>query len=501
MSSKGFFPRGALLVALVCISSLPASAQSPHVDFVWSGALQPTSIRIVAGLSASADSVRVALTAEETFDGAYVTAYESTREASHTASFQIEALEPDTPYRYAVEVAGALDTLKVGAFRTPPEGPFSFRLIAAGCAITGSDRPVFDVIRRQNPLFYLALGDFHYENIDSDDPEAYRQAYREVLDSPPQAALYRSTPIAYIWDDHDFGPNNSDRMAPGREAARLAYQEMIPHYPLVAGRGNVPIFQSFAMGRIRFILTDLRSSRLPGRRAFGRTPTMMGARQKDWFKQELLRAKRAGEVIVWVSSVPWIYRESESSDSWGGYHEEREEIANFIKEHAIDDIVILGGDAHMVAMDDGTNSDYATGGGAPIPVIQSAPLDQAGSSKGGPYSEGEFPGPTVFPPHPGQWTLMNVEDEGRNTVCMTWTAYRTRWDRPSSRPLVDMSRCFDVPAYEPPEVAEEGDAAQEDAAEDAAKEEPPTGEAPEVGRDPGAAGADSTRIDQQGRGQ
>ena len=450
MSPKGLFLWTASLVALLCPDS-SASAQAPAVDFVWSGALQPTSIRIVTGLSAASDSVRVALSAGDTFEEAYHTAYEATNEQSRTASFRIEALEPDTEYRYAVEVAGALDTLRVGRFRTPQEGPFSFRLIAAGCAQTGSDRPVFDVIRRQAPLFYLALGDFHYENIDSDDPEVYRQAWREVAESPPQAALYRSTPLAYIWDDHDFGPNNSDRMAPGREAARLAYQEMIPHYPLVAGQGNVPIFQSFSIGRLRFILTDLRSSRLPGRRAFGRTPTMMGARQKDWFKQELVRAKEAGEVIVWVSSVPWIYPESESSDSWGGYYEEREEIANFIKEHAIDDIVILGGDAHMVAMDDGTNSDYATGGGAPIPVIQSAPLDQAGSSKGGPYSEGEFPGPTVFPPHPGQWTMMDVEDDGSDTVCMSWRAYRTRWDRPSSRPLVDMSRCFDVPAYQPPE--------------------------------------------------
>ena len=468
MSLKGAHLWLITLVALACFGASPAIAQAPSVDFVWSGALQPTSVRIVAGLSAPSDSVRVALTSNESFDEASYSGYQRAREEGRTTGFTFDALEPDTPYRYAVEVEGVLDTLRTGTFRTPAEGPFSFRMIAGGCAITGSDRPVFDVIRRQEPLFFLHLGDMHYENIDSADPEVYRQAWRAVLDSPAQSRLYRSTPIAYMWDDHDYGPNNSDRMAPGREAARRAYQEMIPHYPLVAGPGNVPIFQSFAIGRVRFVLTDLRSTRLPGRREFGRTPTLMGARQKDWFKQELLRAKDSGEVVVWVSSVPWIYRESDSSDSWGGYHEERREIADFLKENEIDDIVIMGGDAHMVAMDDGTNSDYATGGGAPIPVIQAAPLDQAGSSKGGPFSEGQYPGPTVFPPHPGQWTIMEVEDDGGNAVCLQWKAYRTRWNRPSSRPLVEMSRCFDVPAYQP---AQQADEEQVGGAQDAGSDE------------------------------
>ena len=176
---------------------------------------------------------------------------------------------------------------------------------------------------------------------------------------------------------------------------------------------------------------------------------MMGGRQKDWFKQELLRGKKDGDLIVWVSSVPWIYKENPESDSWGGFAEEREEIANFLKKNEIENIVILGGDAHMVAYDDGSNSDYATGGGTPIPVVQSAPLDQAGSRKGGPYSEGMYPGRSVFPPHDGQFTLMEVTDDGGDELCIDWSSYRTKWQRPSTRRIVEMSRCF---AMEPVET-------------------------------------------------
>ncbi len=436
--------RSAPLLFLLLLAPALA-AQDARVEFVWSGALQPTSVRIVAGLLPGTDSVRVALADSTGFDEPFFSAFRTVNPESRTVAFTFDELEPDTPYRYAVEVDSALDTLRAGRFRTMPDGPASFRLIASGCARTGSDRPVFDVIQRQEPLFFLHLGDMHYSDIESSNVQAYRDAYREVLASPVQAALFRDVPIAYTWDDHDYGPNNSDRRAPGRDAARQAYQEMIPHYPLAAGSGNVPIFQSFSVGRLRFILTDLRSSRRPFRRALQNTPTMMGDRQKDWFKEELLAAHEAGEVIVWVSSVPWIYRDNPESDSWGGYAEEREEIANYIKEAGIENMVIMAGDSHMTAMDDGTNSDYTTDGDGPrIPVIQAAPLDQAGSTKGGPYSEGEFPTRSLFPPHNGQWVLMEVEDDGGDELCISWIGYRTRWDRPSSRPLVDMKRCFEV---------------------------------------------------------
>src|SRR5438552_2900996 len=44
----------------------------------------------------------------------------------------------------------------------------------------------------------------------------------------------------------------------------------------------------------------------------------------------------------------------------------------------------------MLAADDGSHSDFASGGGAPIPVMCAAPLDQEPSIKGGPYSEGVY---------------------------------------------------------------------------------------------------------------
>jgi PhoD-like phosphatase/Secretion system C-terminal sorting domain len=162
----------------------------------------------------------------------------------------------------------------------------------------------------------------------------------------------------------------------------------VPHYPLVAGTGDVPIYQAFSVGRTRFILTDNRSLKTPFEETDSPGKSILGQQQKEWFKKELLNSSGKYPLIFWVNSLPWIG--TEGSDGWFGYTYERRELANFIKDNQIKGLIMLSGDAHMVAIDDGTNSDYADGGGAAFPVFHAAPLDRSPSIKGGPYSHGTF---------------------------------------------------------------------------------------------------------------
>jgi alkaline phosphatase D len=294
---------------------------------------------------------------------------------------------------------------------------------------------VFDRIRESDPLFYMNTGDFHYLNIATNLRSRFRAGYDAVLASPQQSELYRQVPLVYMWDDHDFGGNGSSRESRSHEAARLTYQEYVPHYPLAAGIGDVPIYQSFSVGRTKFILTDLRSERDSVTNKDDAAKSMMGPAQKAWFKQELLSARGKFPLICWVSSVPWLgekgsnyyrgvgtnqfgyihhtlltNRASSAStnagggrggrgrgaapppdeDHWSVFATERREIADFIKSNHISGVCILHGDSHMLAADDGSNGDFATGGGAPIPVMCAAPLDQDPSLKGGPYSQGVY---------------------------------------------------------------------------------------------------------------
>jgi phosphodiesterase/alkaline phosphatase D-like protein/predicted esterase len=344
---------------------------------------------------------------------------------NNIVEFPLSGLKSNTRYYYGLEVNGRLEKKKRGEFNTFPEGRSSFSFAFASCARTGSSSDVFDTIRENHPLFYMNMGDFHYQNISTNDRGKFRAAYDWVLSSPQQSDLYRNLPLVYIWDDHDFGGNNSNRRASSHEAARLTYEEYVPHYPLPSGQGDVPIYQTFTVGRAKFILTDLRSARDPIAKRDTAEKTMLGAKQKKWFKQELISARGKYPLIFWVSSVPWLgdartnyYRNVSTNrygfihhtnmqgavtsrrtngnrpgadqDHWSVFSHERREIADFIKSNQISGVCILHGDAHMLAADDGSHSDFATGGGARIPVMCGGPLDQDSSIKGGLYSQGIF---------------------------------------------------------------------------------------------------------------
>jgi alkaline phosphatase D len=301
--------------------------------------------------------------------------------------FRPHGLAFATRYTCTLEVNGKPATYPPVKFRTfpTPGNAASFAFAFGSCARTGSEHEVFDTIRGRDPAFFLHLGDMHYVNISRDDPRYFRAAWDTVLASTTQGALYRSVPLAYVWDDHDFGPNDADGRSPSRAAARRVYREYAPHYPLPAGDGA--IYQAFSFGRARFIMTDLRSERSPKKMPDGAGKTMLGARQKEWFKRELADASRSHAVVFWASSVPWIGG-GEAGDGWQNYAAERKEIANFIAENGIRNLVILCGDAHMLAADDGTNGDYSDAGGLRIPVLHGSALDQRGRFKGGPYSAG-----------------------------------------------------------------------------------------------------------------
>jgi hypothetical protein len=174
--------------------------------------------------------------------------------------------------------------------------------------------------------------------------------------------------------------------------------------------GDAAINQAFTIGRVRFVMTDSRSEQ--------DETTMLGDEQLEWLIDELTTSSRTHAVVVWANSVPWIAAAVPGADGWAGHADERRRIADAIATAGIDNLVMVSGDAHMVAIDDGSNSDYSTDGGAGFPVLHAAALDRPGNVKGGPYSEGAFPGG-------GQYGLLDIDDRG-SEVTVTLTG-RT-WD-------------------------------------------------------------------------
>ena len=386
------------------IAALPPSL----ITWAWSGALTPTSIRVNAQVGDPGETARLAIAAEPAFEAPRWSGPEAvTEETNRIVSFAVGELEPGTDYYYAIEVDGELDRVRSGEFSTPPDGPFSFTVALGSCARVGSNGAVFDTIREFDPFLFLALGDLHYGNIETNDREGFRSVLDTTLSRTAQSALYRSVPTAYLWDDHDFGGNNSSASSASAPAAQASYREYVPSFDLEDDDGA--IYHAFTIGRVRFLVTDTRSAR--------EGDTMLGAAQIEWLKQEMLEARDTYALTVWASSVPWIGAESGSADHWGRFADERADLSNFIADNGIAErLVMVAGDAHMLAIDDGTNSDYSDSGNGGFPVLHAAALDRPGSVKGGPYSEGTFPGA-------GQFATMSIEDDGGSELRVSWQGY------------------------------------------------------------------------------
>ena len=366
-------------------------AKEGAVSWVWSGAVTTCSAVVKAKVRGGAE-VKLLLSTNSSFgDARPVPGHGYARpDKDGVVVFDLAHLTPDTVYHYALEVSGA--RAEIGRFRTFADGAMSFHFAFGSCATTGSNHKIFSTIQQRDPLFFLHMGDFHYENIKANDPARFRRAMDRVLTSKRQSALYRDTSIVYIWDDHDYGPNDSDRKSPAKPAALETYQQYVPHFPLQTEQGTVPsIQQAFTVGRVRFIMTDVRSERDPETEPDGPGKSLLGKRQKEWLKRELAAARQGYALVIWVNIVPWITKgQPGSGHGWEPYSHERRELADYVQQQdLVPRLLILSGDGHMVALDDGTNSNYAShGAGSAFPVMHAAPLDRYPRSKGGPYSHG-----------------------------------------------------------------------------------------------------------------
>jgi phosphodiesterase/alkaline phosphatase D-like protein len=423
-----------------------------RVRSLWIGAVTPTSVSATVRTNDRNEPTRLLAAT----DAGFAEPLRSVPLMPDAAHFftrgEITGLRPDTSYHLGVEVGGVRAPRVIGRFRTPPAGAHGFRFGLSSCAENGSRSAVFDVIRGKAEAggidFFVHMGDLHYANIDENDAGRYHAAYDGVFASPPQAAAWRSLPMYYMWDDHDFGPNGSHGGSPGRQAAVRSYRARVPSPPLASPGAEDPVDYSFVRGRVRFVATDLRSAKSDPKVDDFRGKIMLGPHQKAWFRGELRAARHAGQVVCWINTHIWLGATDPDSDRWFGYVYARAEMAQMIAEEGMEEsIFIVSGDMHALAYDDGRNN--AWGG---FPVLQAAPLDKSPTQKGGPYSAGPFPtrAEASEDREPvSQYAIVGIEDGGRDVLAVRFVGYRVDRETGAERVILDETFARRIPTGEP----------------------------------------------------
>ncbi|ORX41811.1 Metallo-dependent phosphatase [Piromyces finnis] len=341
----------------------------------------------------------------------------------------ISNLQPKTTYYYAYKDNNIINI--IGNFETFPEEKqlTSFKFGFGSCEKFHEKGYVWNELSNKKADFYVHMGDLFYSDIEENDINLYKDSLYKFLQGKSQRNYLKEHPVVYMFDDHDFSNNNSGGWVRARPAALEFYDKLTPHYDFKQDRED-GVYQAFTYGNVRFILTDLRS------KSDNQGISTLGNIQKEWLKKELADFKNYS-MVIWVSTKPWIGKKKDGiiDDKWYSFPEERQEISNYIAELGINNIVMIAGDAHLLAIDDGSHTDYSNNGGkAGFPIMQSSPMAQYGSSKGGPFSEGCY----SFRYYKNyQYAMMYIEDT-ETKVCFTWNGYIAK----KSDPKFKFNRCI-----------------------------------------------------------
>lgn len=407
-------------------------------QLVWIGAVTHNSFRI--HLDVPPSTTNILLSTDQTFKtntssisntpATLIDAQSETLQPSiygNLRRYSFTSLQPLTKYYIATQTA--TETIPVASIRTfpPPESSADVTFALSACqskysrdsSFTDIDAHFRDSDRLNSTFLMLHMGDMTYSDISADNIAPFHSALRKVLLRPRIRNVFSSLPVSYMYDDHDYGENNSGFFSSSRRAAMVNYRAMVPSYELPASDA---VYHAFTVGSVRVIMTDLRSL---ARHEKGST---LGLVQRVWFLRQLETAD-SYSVVVWMTSKPWIGRDNSNDDTWAAFPEERKIISRRIAELNVTNMIAVAGDAHMLAADDGSYTDYAEQGGG-FPIFQAAPLSNFGSSKGGPYSEGVRGYRLFRNRHYGILRLTKLAEEGG--PCVQFLGYSAgKRDKPS----------------------------------------------------------------------
>lgn len=312
---------------------------------VWVRTAEASAVRIV--VSESQDLIDVVASGEG----------QTSPDADFTAVVAIEGLKPDTPYHYGVIIDdGGVVAADHQKFRTyvEPGQTSRFTVAFGGCAGYYPEREdMWDTIRGRSPLALLTLGDNVYID-DPESPDMNWYTYYQRQSRPEFRRLVGSTPVYAIWDDHDFGADDSWG---GPEIDVPYWKPMVfeifkqnwanPAY----GNGEIPgVWFDFVIADVHFIMLDGRYYREDAGRFGGdgvEKPSMLGPVQLAWLKQTL--AQSEGTFKVLISPVSWHDEAKPGGsgrDTWRGYQHEREAIFSFVEQNNIEGVFLLSSDRH-----------------------------------------------------------------------------------------------------------------------------------------------------------
>lgn len=282
----------------------------------------------------------------------------TTEEDVYAVELTAELLEPGRKYGYEVHVDGQavsrpweleFQTQSLWQWRGDPP---DFRFVIGSCFYVNEpqyDRPgepygagheILSAIRATNPDAMLWMGDNVYlREVDWYSRSGIMARYTHTRSYPGLQPLLGSIHHFATWDDHDYGPDNSDWTWREKETTKEAF-DLFWANPSSGTPEFGGITTSFQWGDAEFFLIDDRWHRSPENRVSDRE--MLGP-QFDWLIDALASSRATFKFVVSGSQV---LNPEARWEAYSTFPEERGQLLAALEENDIRGVLFLTGDVH-----------------------------------------------------------------------------------------------------------------------------------------------------------
>lgn len=284
------------------------------------------------------------------------------RDSANVALLTADQVEAGHAYGYQVLVNGRpVSRPYPFRFHARPQwvyhtDPPPFTLLTGSCFYVrepGTDRPNdtygdgAETIARALSHYpgdaMLWLGDNAYlREVDFNSWTGILRRWTHTRSLPELQPFLAAMPHYAIWDDHDYGPNDSDRGWFNKAMTRAGFQLFWPN----PGRG-IPelggsIATEFSYSDVEVFMLDDRWFRAPDTRKTGARP-YFGDAQLQWFI-DALASSRATFKIVAVGGQ--VLNPAALFENYSTYPDERQRFLDLIAQEKIPGVLFLSGDRH-----------------------------------------------------------------------------------------------------------------------------------------------------------
>ena len=285
--------------------------------------------------------------------------------AVNVLTHRIYGLEAGTEYRYrlAWRNRGKAEHTGEYRFRTAAfwqfrSDPPPLRILAGSCAYTNdsaSDRPgkpygqdpwIFGAMAARQPDITLWMGDnIYFREPDFDDPTMMANRYDQWRALPEMQGLLHVGQHLAIWDDHDFGTNDSNSSSISKQDALTLFRRYWAN-PSYGQPGQPGVFTRYANSDVEFFLLDNRWYR-DSDELRDTDRHMFGAEQLRWLKNALLSSTATFKLIV---SGSQMINSHDRYEGWNMFPTEQGDFLDWLAGQRVPGVMLLSGDRHFSMM-------------------------------------------------------------------------------------------------------------------------------------------------------